>query len=187
MTCMEVATFPVCVSFVFSDLTLASQITVFMCSSLQGGIAQVMASSTTTTSGSVNGTLLQLSQVEDTWHTGGAASLSSSAALEDEGGLAGGVVERRSMVEASPPSGASAQAANRPPSITVTRGTRLDGDAGVSDTSTSATTNITITTATSTSTTTTTTTTMHTEEEDVATFLATQLASQAAPPHSTSE
>lgn len=141
----------------------------------QGSMSQIVASTTTTTT-PVNGTLLQLSHVEDTWHTGGAASVG------DEGGLTGGVVERRAMVEASTASGGPAQAHNRPPTaITLTRGMRLDTDA--SATSTSATT--TATTTTTSTTTTTTSTTMHTEEEDVATFLATQLASQAAP-HSSS-
>lgn len=154
----------------------------------QGGITQVVASSTTTAP--ANGTLLQLSPVEDTWHTGGAATLGSTAAVEDEGGLTGGMVERREIVEAAPPSDASVQAASRPPSITVSRGMgRLEGETGVLAASSTTTTTTTITTATTVTATTTssTTTTMHTEEEDVATFLATQLASQAAPSTSVSE
>lgn len=144
---------------------------------------------TSTTTAPANGTLLQLSPVEDTWHTGGAATLGSTAAVEDEGSLASGMVERREMVEASSPSDGSAHAASRPPSITVSRDVgRLEGDTGVLAAS-STTTTTTITTATTTTATTTSSTsnTMHTEEEDVATFLATQLASQAAPSNSNSE
>ncbi|XP_045129089.1 transcription factor Sp1-like [Portunus trituberculatus] len=153
----------------------------------QGGITQVVASSTTTAP--ANGTLLQLSPVEDTWHTGGAATLGSTSAVEDEESLTIGMVERREMVEASPPSDGSAPAASRPPSITVSKEVeRLEGETGVLATSSTTTTTTTITTATTTTATTTssTCTTMHTEEEDVATFLATQLASQAAPSNSSS-
>ncbi|XP_050690956.1 zinc finger protein 646-like isoform X2 [Eriocheir sinensis] len=121
----------------------------------QGGLTQVVASSAA--GGAGGGTLLQLAQVEDTWHTGGAA-------LEGEGGgLAGGTGDQGEGVAASPPSDPA-------------RGREggMEGDTVASST------------ASTTSTTTSTTTTMHTEEEDVATFLATQLASQAAPPHPTS-
>ncbi|XP_042214899.1 uncharacterized protein LOC121861307 isoform X2 [Homarus americanus] len=127
----------------------------------QEGVNQVVGPATTT-SGASSGSLLQLANVGgETWHTGGAATLTPSGSVDREGNG-----EKRVMVEGNP--------AGRPLEVNPGRGNNgtptgsvdrggLEGDSGGTTTSSS----------------------MHTEEEDVATFLATQLASQAAPPHST--
>ncbi|KAK8736690.1 hypothetical protein OTU49_004594 [Cherax quadricarinatus] len=120
----------------------------------QEGVNHVVGA--TTSNGTSNGTLLQLSHVGETWHTGGAPTLPSTGSVDRE--CSTSVEEEKRVLEET----SSGRGSNGAPTGSGERG-GVEGDSGGTSTSSS----------------------MHTEEEDVATFLATQLASQAAPPHTT--
>ncbi|XP_071539602.1 uncharacterized protein [Panulirus ornatus] len=133
----------------------------------EGTVSQVVGG-TSATNGASNGSLLQLAPVGETWHTGGSPTLATSNTVEREGNaVIDGTGQRRVLVEGAqgdrPLEGNPSGGSSGTPAGSVERRGGMEGDTGGATTSTS----------------------MHTEEEDVATFLATQLASQAAPPHTT--
>lgn len=126
-----------------------------------------MVGGSSATNGASNGSLLQLAHVGETWHTGGAPTLATSGTVEREGNaVIDGTGQRRVMVEGTPGERPLEGGGNSgTPTGSVDRRGAIEGDTSGTATSSS----------------------MHTEEEDVATFLATQLASQAAPPHTTGQ
>ncbi|XP_069175244.1 uncharacterized protein [Procambarus clarkii] len=123
----------------------------------QEGVNQVVGP-VTSANGTSSGSLLQLAHVGETWHTGGAPTLTSSGPVERDGNV--GIPEEKRVIVEETPAGRGNNGA--PTGSRERGGGGMEGDGGTTSTSS-----------------------MHTEEEDVATFLATQLASQAAPPHTT--
>lgn len=113
------------------------------------------------------GTLLQLAHVGDTWHSNSGTAIASGGTVENEGNSSmEGAAPGRELVERSSGGGSvenNASAVVTGSSSVADGTTVIEGDSEGTNAASS----------------------MHTEEEDVATFLATQLASQAAPPQTT--
>lgn len=129
-------------------------------------VSQLVSANTSATCVSA-GTLLQLAHVGDNWHSNSGTPIASGGTVENEGNSSiEGAATGRELVEGSSRGGSVENSASGvvTGSSSVTDGTPvIEGESEVTNATNS----------------------MHTEEEDVATFLATQLASQAAPPQTT--
>ncbi|XP_069978175.1 zinc finger protein 64 [Penaeus vannamei] len=129
-------------------------------------VSQVVGANTSATCVSA-GTLLQLAHVGDTWHSNSGTAIASGGTVENEGNSSmEGAAPGRELVERSSGGGSvenNASAVVTGSSSVADGTTVIEGDSEGTNAASS----------------------MHTEEEDVATFLATQLASQAAPPQTT--
>ncbi|XP_042884223.1 A disintegrin and metalloproteinase with thrombospondin motifs 7-like [Penaeus japonicus] len=137
-------------------------------STMDVAVSQLVSANTSATCVSA-GTLLQLAHVGDNWHSNSGTPIASGGTVENEGNSSiEGAATGRELVEGSSRGGSVENSASGvvTGSSSVTDGTPvIEGESEVTNATNS----------------------MHTEEEDVATFLATQLASQAAPPQTTAE